>query len=90
MIPEVMGAGPGLYEELGSGPLLVSVRADRAWTDSDRDVLETIREGTPADPQLVLTRARDEALEAAVGEIPKRRSRIRQLVKRLARLELLR
>jgi len=73
-----------------SAAVLIVVRADRTWSDADRATLETVNEASAACPRLILTHARDEALEAAVGEVPKKRSAPRRLIKRLARLELLR
>ncbi len=63
-------------------------RANRVWNSADTKMLESLQHGLSNKPKLVVNALRPETLEISLGEIPKRRSRIRRFIKRLIALDL--
>lgn len=66
---------------------LLIARARRAWHISDRMLVEGLRRGSTEPPYMVLNGVEEEALEVFTGELPKRRSKFRIFIKRLATRE---
>lgn len=60
---------------------LVVARSNRSWSHADAKAMDNFKKGISALPKLVVNGLHPEALEDSLGEIPKRRSRVRQMVK---------
>jgi polysaccharide biosynthesis transport protein len=67
-------------------PILVC-RANRTWSGADEGMLEIIRKQTTQEPYFFLNGVEIPVLEMVLGDLPKKRSRLRRLVKNLARLQ---
>ncbi len=63
---------------------LFVVRADQVWSEADALALEAFRRAAGSEPLAVLNGVRLDRVEGLVGEVPKKRSRLRRLGKRLA------
>lgn len=75
---------PYTEEELQEGDIHVLVaRANRKWTTSDKHALKVYKKLAAKNPILFLNAVTTEVMEEVIGEIPKKRSRLRTLVKRL-------
>lgn len=75
---------PYTEEELAEGDIHVLVaRANRKWTTSDKHALKVYRKLAGKKPILFLNAVTTEVMEDVIGEIPKKRSRLRAMVKRL-------
>jgi uncharacterized protein involved in exopolysaccharide biosynthesis len=61
---------------------LLFARANRTWNHADTKALNIFSTGVSTKPKLVVNALRVEALEDSLGEIPKRRSKIRRFIKR--------
>lgn len=66
--------------------LLVS-RSNRIWTEADEGVLETLKKACRTEPLVVLNGVDMQAVESILGDLPKKRSRLRRIVKNLVRLQ---
>jgi hypothetical protein len=62
---------------------MLFARSNRVWNEADKKALATFSSGLKAQPSLALNALKPEALEASLGELPKRRSRLRKWVKRI-------
>jgi len=58
-------------------------RGNRVWNEADQKALATFSSGLKAQPNLAINAVKPEALEASLGELPKRRSLLRKWVKRI-------
>jgi predicted GTPase len=65
---------------------LFVVNAKRIWAHSDARILELFENASKKSISLVLNMLDVDDLEEVVGEIPKKRSKLRLLIKRLLRL----
>ena len=63
-------------------------RANRTWQDADINSLNGIKEFLTEEPVVFLNGVDPEYLQELVGEIPKKRSRIRRIFKKLIRLQV--
>lgn len=62
-------------------------RANRSWTKSDANAIKDIVEFTPnRNPQIILNGVEMLEMENVIGDLPKRRSKLRQLIKNVFRL----
>ena len=66
--------------------VLLIARANRVWGDVDANTLDRIQQGTEQDIRMVLNGPRVEAMETIMGNLPKNRSAIRKLVKKVLTL----
>jgi len=66
--------------------VLLIARANRVWGDVDANTLDRIQQGTEQDIRMVLNGTRVEAMETIMGNLPKNRSAIRKLVKKVLTL----
>ncbi|WP_109831445.1 GumC family protein [Reichenbachiella versicolor] len=57
--------------------------ATRTWTESDRNALKTYATATTTAPQVLLNGVSTDVMEEIVGQVPKKRTFIRKLIKRL-------
>ena len=64
---------------------LLVARANRTWTLADRRAVGIISRMTQNPCRLVLNATRVDLLENSIGEIPRRRSIIRRMIKKIAR-----
>jgi uncharacterized protein involved in exopolysaccharide biosynthesis len=62
-------------------------RANRIWTRIDQELLDIFSKTTGTSPLMVLNGVSVEHAEEYIGEVPKKRSIVRSLIKRIAKLE---
>ncbi len=62
---------------------LLILSSERVWSEADSRALGLFSKLTPIKPVIVLNHADIDKLESIVGEIPKRRSNVRKVVKRI-------
>ena len=75
---------PYTEEALAEGDIHVLVaRANRKWTTSDKHALKVYRKLAGKKPILFLNAVTTEVMEEVIGEIPKKRSKLRAYVKRI-------
>ncbi len=63
------------------------IQAGQTWSDSDKKAVETLAHACGLAPSLVLNRLRPDTLEDLIGDIPRKRSQLRVLVKRIAKMQ---
>ena len=68
--------------------VLMLARANKKWNEADEKALEQLRRGAKSKPKLLLNACRADVLEDIIGEIPKKRSRLRRMIKRYASLKM--
>ncbi len=66
---------------------IMVVRSNRAWTKADKNSLKGIKQFLKAEPYVLLNGANAESLETLLGELPRKRSKIRRLLKRIIQLQ---
>lgn len=66
---------------------LLVTRANRVWNAGDKKALDSFVKSAKTAPRIALNAVRPENLEASLGEIPKRRSRLRKFGKRIVMLD---
>jgi hypothetical protein len=64
------------------------VRANRTWNKADIQALETIKEVTRTEPKIILNGAVIDVLPTILGELPKKRSRLRRILKKLVTMQV--
>jgi hypothetical protein len=75
-------------EELVKNANCVMVaRANHAWSTSDQNLLKNLINLTGNNPQFILNGLDLSDLESVLGDLPKKRSRFRRIIKRLIRFE---
>ena len=62
-------------------------RANRVWSPSDQGALDTIKKITSREPVLLVNGVELQAIETILGDLPKKRSRLRRIAKNLVRLQ---
>lgn len=62
---------------------LLVARANRNWNAADAKALATFQQSISHAPKIAVNLLKPETLENSLGEIPKRRSRLRKLVKKI-------
>lgn len=63
------------------------VRANRAWSDADKNALETFREIAPEpEPSIILNGVELQEMESVLGDLPRRRTWVRRFFKNIVRL----
>ncbi|MEI7662530.1 MAG: hypothetical protein WCK34_10040, partial [Bacteroidota bacterium] len=73
---------------VASSDLAVLVcRANRVWSQADQGALETVKKITTQEPVILLNGVELQAIEAILGDLPKKRSRLRRIAKNLVRLQ---
>jgi uncharacterized protein involved in exopolysaccharide biosynthesis/LysM repeat protein len=76
---------PGLIKDADFGILVT--RANRPWTTADENSLAGITQFMKFDPVVLLNGAQAESLEVLLGELPRKRSRIRRAIKKIVKLQ---
>lgn len=76
---------PGLVKDADFGILVA--RANRAWKTSDENSLNGILQFMKFDPVILLNGVQAESLENLLGELPKKRSWIRRIIKKVVKLQ---
>lgn len=76
---------PELVRDADIGLMLI--RANRTWQGADVNALESISEFLKIKPFVLLNGANPEFLQDLIGEIPRKRSRIRRILKKAIRLQ---
>ena len=67
---------------------LLVVRSNRNWTKADNNALEIIKRSNSKEPMVILNGVDIDTLNEVLGEIPKRRSRIRRIIKKLLTMQM--
>ena len=62
-------------------------RANRTWTDADNGVLETLKKITKCEPVALLNGVELNVVETVLGELPKKRSFLRRLAKKIIQFQ---
>jgi uncharacterized protein involved in exopolysaccharide biosynthesis len=76
---------PAVVKDADLGIMIV--RANRTWQQADVNNLAGIMEFFKSKPVLVLNGVNPEFLQELVGELPKKRSRLRRILKKIMRLQ---
>ncbi len=76
----------GMYKSIDA-PVLVA-RSNRTWNEADKRALDTFSNLSEKEPVFFLNGVSLEALESVIGEIPKKRSLMRQLLKRILKFQI--
>lgn len=76
---------PELVRDADIGLMLV--RANRTWQGADINALKSMSEFLKIKPYVFLNGANPELLQDLIGEIPRKRSRIRRMLKKAIRLQ---
>jgi len=63
------------------------VRANRTWKPADMNALQSIKEFMNFEPTVMLNGANPEFLQELIGELPRKRSRLRRVLKKAIRLQ---
>ena len=67
-------------------PVLVC-RSNRVWSDADRGALDVLMKLTEHPAHFILNGVELPVIESVLGDLPKKRSKLRRLLKKLVRLE---
>ena len=70
-----------------SDATILVTRSSRSWTIADTEALDNLKEISPTPPMMFLNGVKVNFLEEIIGEIPKKRSKIRKYIRRLLHLE---
>ncbi len=62
-------------------------RANHVWSEADRSALESIMKFTQDEPQFLLNGVDMPVVETVLGDLPKKRSRIRRILKKVVRFQ---
>ena len=76
---------PGLVKDVDFG--IMVTRANRTWTKSDENSLAGIMQFMKFNPLIFLNGAQVETLEVLLGELPRNRSFIRRIIKKIVTLQ---
>lgn len=69
-----------------SMPVLVC-RANHVWSEADKSALDNIRQLTDAEPKFLLNGVEIPVVETVLGDLPKKRSRLRRIIKKVIRFQ---
>ena len=67
---------------------LLVVRSNRNWTKADKNALDIIKKANTKEPMVILNGVDIDTLNLVLGEIPKRRTRIRRIIKKVLTLQM--
>ena len=76
---------PNLVKDADFG--IMVVRANRSWTKADENSLTSIKQFLKFEPLIFLNGGQIESIEALLGELPKKRSKIRRVFKKIVQLQ---
>ena len=62
-------------------------RANRLWNKLDNELLDMFIKNTNSSPVLVLNGVTADYAEEFIGEVPKKRTVVRELIKKIAKME---
>jgi polysaccharide biosynthesis transport protein len=66
---------------------IILCRANRVWSDADQGAINTLKEITRQEPVVLLNGVESEVVESVLGDLPKKRSWIRRIMKNIIRLQ---
>ncbi|MBN1650446.1 MAG: LysM peptidoglycan-binding domain-containing protein [Bacteroidales bacterium] len=66
---------------------IMVVRSNRSWSKADKNSLNGIKQFLKSEPFVLLNGANAESLETILGELPRKRSKMRRLFKRIIQLQ---
>jgi hypothetical protein len=87
-VPALLSGAYPVAELAQMDVALLVADATRTWNSADSRALSMAQEIIGHSCRLVLNKVKPDNLETALGEIPKKRSRLRRWIKRLAALNL--
>jgi len=67
-------------------PLMVC-RANRSWTQADKEALDSIMKVTTTEPKFLLNGVEFQVIESVLGDLPRKRSWIRRVLKNVVRFQ---
>ncbi|MFH1000410.1 MAG: hypothetical protein V1783_06185, partial [Bacteroidota bacterium] len=76
---------PGLIKDIDFG--IVVTRSNRSWTKSDENSLNGIMQFMKFNPTIFLNGVQAETLEVLLGELPRKRSFFRRIIKKMVTLQ---
>jgi uncharacterized protein involved in exopolysaccharide biosynthesis/LysM repeat protein len=76
---------PELIKKMDFG--ISIVRANRTWKAADMNALQSIKEFMNFEPTVLLNGANPEFLQELIGELPRKRSRLRRVLKKAIKLQ---
>jgi polysaccharide biosynthesis transport protein len=62
-------------------------RANHVWSEADKSALENIMKLTPGEPKFLLNGVDIPVIETILGDLPKKRSRLRRILKKVVRFQ---
>ncbi len=62
-------------------------RANRVWSDADQGAIETLKKITRKEPVVLLNGVESQVVETVLGDLPKRRSWLRRIAKKIIRFQ---
>jgi uncharacterized protein involved in exopolysaccharide biosynthesis len=75
-------------EVIGQSDLNIMVlRANREWKKADIKALEMFKQSTKSEPKVLLNGTNIEEIESILGTLPKKRSKIRKMIKQAIKLQ---
>lgn len=77
---------PDVVKDIDIGIMIV--RANRTWQLADVNSLNSLKEFLKYEPLVLLNGVNPEFLQELIGEIPRKRSRIRRVLKKIVRLQV--
>lgn len=79
---------PFPVEIIGQADYVILIcRANRVWNNADSNILEKLQQTVSVEPGLIVNGVEAFYLEETIGEIPKKRSLFRKILKRIVSLE---
>jgi uncharacterized protein involved in exopolysaccharide biosynthesis/LysM repeat protein len=73
---------------VASADLAIMVcRANRVWTGADQGVLDILKNSTSREPVALLNGVELQVVESVLGDLPKKRSKLRRITKNIVRMQ---
>lgn len=73
---------------IASADLAILVcRSNRIWSNADQGALETLKTITTREPVILINGVETQVIETVLGDLPKKRSRLRRIFKNLVRFQ---
>jgi uncharacterized protein involved in exopolysaccharide biosynthesis len=70
-----------------AGLAILVCRANRVWSEADEGAVDIVKKITSKEPVIILNGVESDAIESVLGDLPKKRTRIRRIAKNLVRLQ---
>ncbi len=86
-IPSLLNNNLPVYLLQKSDINLLVCRSNRVWTEADEGALEILKKACLQEPLVILNGVDMQAVESILGDLPKKRSRLRRIIKNVVRLQ---